>query len=66
MHLRTKKVYVVTLRSKHDLTFVSEPELRHSAFHYARLGNFISLFNKIKNAAVFAGGTFFTENFRGK
>ena len=30
-----------------DLTFVSEPELGHSAFHYPRLGNFISLFNKI-------------------
>ena len=29
------------------LTFVSEPKLGHSAFHYPRLGNFISLFNKI-------------------
>ena len=36
-----------TLRSKHVLTFGSEPELGHSAFHYPRLGNFISLFNKI-------------------
>ena len=29
------------------LPFVSEPKLGHSAFHYPRLGNFISLFNKI-------------------
>ena len=29
------------------LTFVSEPKLGHSAFRYPRLGNFISLFNKI-------------------
>ena len=29
------------------LTFVSEPKLVHSAFHYPRFGNFISLFNKI-------------------
>ena len=29
------------------LTFVSEPKLGHSAFHYPRLGNLISLFNKI-------------------
>ena len=36
-----------TLRSKHVLTFVLEPELGHSAFHYPRLGNIISLFNKI-------------------
>ncbi len=36
-----------TLRSKCVLTFMSEPELGHIAFHYPRLGNFISLFNKI-------------------
>ena len=29
------------------LTLVSEPKLGHSAFHYPRLGNLISLFNKI-------------------
>ena len=29
------------------LTSVSEPKLGHSAFHYPKLGNFISLFNKI-------------------
>ena len=29
------------------LSLVSEPKLGHSAFHYHRLGNFISLFNKI-------------------
>ena len=29
------------------LTLVLEPKLGHSAFHYPRLGNFISLFNKI-------------------
>ncbi len=29
------------------LIFVSEPKLGHSAFHYPKLGNFISLFNKI-------------------
>ena len=36
-----------TVRSKGDMTFVSEPELGHSAYHYPRLGNFVSLYNKI-------------------